>query len=71
MPSMLPIKGGGRSKGASGTGNVVQRIRSVQLTTANIIAYPGNFRIDDLSVDWTDLTTNGFTGSKVTLWAKE
>ena len=71
MPTIAKIKGGGRSGASSRQGNVRQRMRSVALTTANILAHPGNFRIDDLSVDWTDLTTNGFTGSKQTLWAKE
>ena len=71
MPTIAKIAGGGRSGGSSRLGNVRQRMRSVSLTTANIIAYPGNFRINDMSVDWTDLTTNGFTGSKQTLWAKE
>ena len=71
MPSILKIGGGGRPGTSSQQGNVRQRMRSVALTTANLKAYPGNFRIDDMSVDWTDLTTNGFTVSKQTLWAKE
>tara|TARA_R110002051_G_scaffold320906_2_gene407240 strand:- start:345 stop:560 length:216 start_codon:yes stop_codon:yes gene_type:complete len=71
MPIISNIKGGGRPGQSSRKGNVRQRRRSVALTTANILAYPGNFRIDDLSVNWAELTTNGFTGSKQTLWAKE
>ena len=70
----MPIankRGGARPGGSSRLGNVRQRMRSTTLTTANLKAYPGNFRIDDMSLNWTDLTTNGFPVSKQTLWAKE
>ena len=70
MP-ILPIGGGGAGLSRGGTGNVIRRRRSIKNTTANLKAYPGNFKLSEVSVDWTDLTTNGFTVSKKTLWAKE
>ena len=64
-------RGGARPGGSSRLGNVRQRMRSVPITAANLKSYPGNFKIKDMSANWTDLTTNGFTASKQTLWAKE
>ena len=69
--SISVVKGGGRSGTSSKRGNVTQRCRSVPVTAANLKSYPGNFRINEMSADWTDLATNGFTVSKQTLWAKE
>ena len=67
----ISIKGKRRPGTSIDAGNVIQRIRSVPITAANLKSYPGNFKIKDMSANWTDLTTNGFTASKQTLWAKE
>jgi hypothetical protein len=63
--------GTNRKGSRGGQGNIRQRRKSIPLTAANIKSYPGNFRLNDASVDFTDITTSAFYVSKQTLWAKE
>ena len=52
------------------TGNVYRRGRSIKPTAANIKSFPGNFKLNEMTTNFTDLTTNAFYVSKRTIWAK-
>lgn len=69
---MPTVHRGGASPSISGggTGNITQKRRSIKITTANLISYPGNFDIKDFSVTFAASTGN-FTDIVKTLWAKE
>lgn len=54
-----------------GSGTVVKLGRSIKPTTANFKSYPGNFRVQEVTTNWEDLTTNAFYVSKRTIWAKQ
>ena len=69
---MPKVTAGTSRKGSKGgRGNIRQRRKSIPITTANIKAYPGNFQLNDASVNFTDITTSAFYVSKQTLWAKD
>jgi hypothetical protein len=51
--------------------NTVKLSRSIKATAANFKSYPGNFRINEVTSNWEDLTTNAFYVSKKTIWAKQ
>ena len=69
---MPKVTAGTNRKGSKGVrGNIRQRRKSIPITTPNIKAYPGNFKLNDASVNFTDITTSAFYVSKQTLWAKD
>ena len=69
---MPKVTAGTSRKGSKGgRGNIRQRRKSIPITTANIKAYPGNFQLNDASVNFTDITTSSFYVSKKTFWAKD
>ena len=58
-------------RSSGGIGNTIKKARSIKATTANFKSYPGNFRVQEVTTNWEDLTTNAFYVSKRTIWAKQ
>ena len=57
-------------KPTGSAGNVYRKGRTIKPTAANIKSFPGNFKLNEMTTDFTDLTTNAFYVSKRTIWAK-